>query len=222
MRINQFVAQATGLSRRSTDQAIKDDRVLVNDLTASLGQNIKDNDVVTLDNNRLSIPKSSTTILLNKPVGYVCSRDGQGAPTIYDLLPAKYSKLKHVGRLDKDSSGLVVLTDNGNLAHELTHPSFEKEKIYRAKLDRPLSLKDKQLIEHGRINLDGKPSVMKIKELDDGLLEVKLSEGRNRQIRRTFQLLNYEVERLNRESLGQFNLDQITDNKYIELSRNVK
>src|SRR5438874_1726673 len=105
MRINKFVAQTTGLSRRTVDTAIEEGRVSVNSLPASAGQQIATSDVVTLDGRPITPVVKTLTLILNKPVGYVVSRDGQGSQTVYDLLPPEYHSLKPVGRLDKDSSG---------------------------------------------------------------------------------------------------------------------
>ena len=217
MRINQFVAQATGLSRRATDKAIAEERVRVNDAFATLGQNVSKSDSISLDGNQLVLPTSNTTILIDKPTGYVCSRDGQGAPTIYDLVPSEYASLKHVGRLDKDSSGLVILTDDGTLAHELSHPSFNKSKQYFVRLDRPLESKDQKAIEEGQINLDNKPSRFAFKNIQKDTMDVVLNEGRNRQIRRTFTKLNYNVIELRREKLGPYSLSQLKGKQYIKL-----
>src|SRR3954463_9519108 len=107
MRINKYVALATGKSRRAADAAIGEGRVLVNGQTPSTGQGVTTDDLVTLDSLRITPAVNTITIILNKPVGYVVSRDGQGSRTVYDLLPAKYHNLKPVGRLDKDSSGLL-------------------------------------------------------------------------------------------------------------------
>ncbi|MGZ6004701.1 MAG: pseudouridine synthase, partial [Candidatus Saccharimonadales bacterium] len=112
MRVNLFVAQATGMSRRAADNLLRQGSITINGQLAKLGDQVQSSDVVTLNSQRLSLPEKSQTILLNKPVGYVCSRDGQGSKTIYDLLPAKFQRLKPVGRLDKDSSGLLLLTSD--------------------------------------------------------------------------------------------------------------
>lgn len=219
MRVNQFVAQATGLSRRHSDKAILDGRVKVNGELAKIGQLINPKDQIYLDNGLIKLPTSRTTILLNKPVGYVCSRDGQGAPTVYDLIPKDYQSLKHVGRLDKDSSGLVILTSDGNLAHELSHPSFGKIKKYTVELDRPLANMDKIEIETGRVVLDDRPSIMKISTHgnDGNEIDIELSEGRNRQIRRTFAAIGYEVIKLRRDSFGPYDLSQLGSETYIKI-----
>ena len=94
-------------------------------------------------------------MLINKPINIVCSHNGQGSKTIYDIIPSKYHNLKPVGRLDKDSSGLLLMTNHGRLSQQLTHPSFKKSKVYQVKLDSPLSIDDKQRIETGIILEDG-------------------------------------------------------------------
>ena len=128
MRINQYVARATGLSRRKADAAIAQGRVAVNGQTTGVGTEVAATDAVTLDGHAIAISLQTITIMLNKPPGYVVSRAGQGSKTVYDLLPAEYRQLKPVGRLDKDSSGLLLLTNDGNLANELTHPRHAKTK----------------------------------------------------------------------------------------------
>lgn len=206
MRINKFVAQASGLSRRKADSVIEAGRVTVNGLAAKLGLELSSGDVVALDN-KLLVVQPFTTIVLNKPVGYVCSRNGQGNLTIYDLLPKEFHHLKPVGRLDKDSSGLLLLTNDGELAQKLTHPSHQKEKKYEVEFDKELSENDMNKIENGV-------------QLDDGMSRLKLAgagkrwtvtmhEGRNRQIRRTFEALNYKVIKLHRTQFGPYRLGDL-------------
>lgn len=205
MRINQFIARATGLSRRAADLAVSQDRVLINGRPAAAGDTVSPEDKVTLDGKQLQLPNTYTIVLLNKPVGYVCSRDGQGNLTIYELLPKKLHNLKPVGRLDKDSSGLLLMTDDGALANQLTHPRYAKEKVYDIELDRPLEPADHTQITDG-IQLDDGPSHLKINSAEDRRLTVTMSEGRNRQIRRTFAALGYTVTRLHRRRFGSYEL----------------
>lgn len=208
MRVNKFIATASGLSRRTADVAISDGRVLVNGQRPVLGQAVGVNDVVTLDGRDLSTPPKPITIMLNKPVGYVASRDGQGSRTVYDLLPNDYHALKPVGRLDKDSSGLLLLTNDGELANRLTHPSFGKQKIYEASLDKPLSDSDRRQIEHG-VRVEDYTSRLQLSPLSGGNWRVTMSEGKNRQIRRTFAALNYTVTKLHRTDFGEYHLDTL-------------
>lgn len=213
MRINVFVAQATGMSRRAADKFITDNRVKLNDHPATPGDQVSGTDTVTLDGKPLAAPTSHATIMLNKPAGYVVSRDGQGSQTVYDLLPPEYHRLKPVGRLDKDSSGLLLLTDDGQLANELTHPSHVKTKIYEITLDKPLTKSDIQQIEQG-VKLSDGPSKLQIKDLNGKSFTVVMHEGRNRQIRRTFAALGYTVVNLHRSAFGPYSLGALLGGKY--------
>lgn len=213
MRINKFVAQATGLSRRKADQAIGQGRVTVNDKPPDLGAKVSENDRITLDGKPLTLRAGHTTILLNKPAGYVCSRDGQGSQTVYNLLPKELHHLKPVGRLDKDSSGLLLLTSDGDLANKLTHPRYAKEKIYEITLDKPLKQKDKTNVEQG-VKLEDGMSKLQITDQKGKSFTVTMSEGRNRQIRRTFSALGYEVKRLHRTQFGPYRLGELAPQGY--------
>ena len=218
MRINKFIAQAIGLSRRKADEAIAMGRVTVNGQTPPAGAQISETDTVTFDGKTISVPSSHTTIMLNKPVGYVCSRNGQGSQTIYDLLPAEYHALKPVGRLDKDSSGLLLLTDDGDLANELTHPRYAKQKIYEITLNKPLEPLHHQMINDIGVQLDDGPSKLQLEKIDDSTKwRVTMSEGRNRQIRRTFAALGYTVTALHRTQFGDYRLGQLTGGNYKKL-----
>jgi 23S rRNA pseudouridine2605 synthase len=216
-RINKFVAQATGLSRRRADELVREEKIVLNDRVATLGDNVEPTDIVRLNGQLLSI-EDTVTIMLNKPVGYVCSRNGQGSHTVYELLPYKYESLKPVGRLDKDSSGLLLLTNDGNLALSLTHPRYIKDKIYRLKLDKALAIKDRELITDRGVKLKDGLSKLKIKTLDDNLsLEVTMHEGRNRQIRRTFEVLGYKIVSLHRIQIGDYKLGDLGESQFKEV-----
>ena len=208
MRINKFVALATGMSRRSADQAIQAGRVLVDNLKPTLGQEIQENNVVSLDGQAITI-QVMQTILLNKPAGYITSRNGQGGRTIYDLLPQKLHELKPIGRLDKETSGLLLLTNDGNLAQTLTHPSQQKIKIYQVRLDKPLAPLHRQMISDIGIQLEDGLSrffLERLNDQDDSQWQITMHEGRNRQIRRTFAALGYKVTALNRSVFGSYTL----------------
>jgi 23S rRNA pseudouridine2605 synthase len=217
MRINTFVAISSGLSRRAADQAILAGRVQVNQQPSELGQQVSETAVITFDGHRLYLPKHTTTIMLNKPIGYVCSRNGQGSKTIYELLPTDLHRLKPVGRLDKDSSGLLLLTNNGTLANELTHPSKQKVKVYDLTLNKYLEPSDKAKIEHGVMLGDGL-SKLELKQLNNPISwQITMREGRNRQIRRTFAAIGYTVTSLHRISLGEYQLADLGIGKHVFL-----
>lgn len=211
MRLNKFIAAATDLSRRAADEAIAVGRVKVNGQLATTGMQASEDDEVLLDD-RLVTPKTtSLTIMLNKPVGYVCSRDGQGNKTVYELLPATLRSMKLVGRLDKNSSGLLLLTDDGQLAYELTHPKFQKTKVYKIALNKPLSKPDALTVAQGVMLEDGssKLKLERLSERDDTNWKVTMHEGRNRQIRRTFEALDYQVVKLHRTHFGPYTLKDL-------------
>jgi pseudouridine synthase len=217
MRLNKYLAENTVLSRRKADTAIKNGRVKINQEIATLGATVKEEDIVLLDGLSVEVnPGKSVTLLLNKPVGYVCSRNGQGSRTVYDLLPEKYHSLNIAGRLDKDSSGLVVLTSDGALLNELTHPSYTKEKVYIVTVDKTITPMDRNSLLSGiNIGDERKSSFKLLKNISTTTYEVVLEEGRNRQIRRSFEALGYEVTGLHREKMGQFKLGKIKPKEII-------
>ena len=211
MRINKYVALATGMSRRVADKVIADGRIQLNGKTAKLSDQVEAGDTV-LHNDKLLEVKDTVTIMLNKPVGYVVSRDGQGSKTIYELLPPELHHLKPIGRLDKDSSGLLLLSNDGVLAQQLTHPSFQKVKVYEISLRKPLAPLHRQMIsDHGVMLEDGnsKLQLERLTDHDDSTWRVTMHEGRNRQIRRTFDSLGYDVVKLHRTNFGMYNLGNL-------------
>ena len=217
MRINKFIALASGLSRRAADSAIQMNRVQVNGQLPKPGQDITASDAVLLDNKPLQAPAQTQTILFNKPPGYIVSRDGQGSHTIYDLLPVEYRSLKPVGRLDKDSSGLLLLTNDGDLAQRLTHPSYQKIKVYEVVLVQPLQPLHHQMINDMGIQLSDGPSKLYLERMHDGNDKawlVTMREGRNRQIRRTFVAVGYQVAALHRTRFGDYTLGSLRPGSY--------
>lgn len=214
MRINKYVAAASSLSRRSADLAIADGRVSVNDQAVTAGYQVNAGDRVKLDGKDLVIDKTCT-IALNKPTGYVVSRDGQGSKTVYDLLPDEFQNLNPVGRLDKGSSGLLLLTNDGELAQELTHPSKQKKKIYDIELYLPLQATDAESIRQGVQLQDG---ISKLDIKGSGKTwQVTMHEGRNRQIRRTFEEVGYTVAKLHRIQFGDYRLGDLASGKWLVL-----
>ncbi len=218
MRLNKFIAAATGLSRRAADDAIAHNRVQVNGSLPTAGQQVTDADTVTLDGHELIAATGTVTIVLHKPKGYVTSREGQGSRTVYDLLPAELHALKPVGRLDKDSSGLLLMTTDGDLAYRLTHPRFHKNKVYEIQLDRPLQPLHRQMIGDYGVQLEDGPSRLQLERLregDDTSWLITMHEGRNRQIRRTFDSLGYTVVKLHRSQFGDYVLGNLKPGSFI-------
>ena len=215
IRLNKFLAERLGVSRREADDLIAAGKVLINNRPAVLGAKIDKNDKVCYNDKIVPFDTEFLYLAFNKPVGYVCSRRAQGeAPTLYELLPEDYQKLKTVGRLDKDSSGLILLTNDGDFAFQMTHPKFHKEKIYEVELDRPLEPLHQQMISDYGVMLDDGPSSFTVIH-DNNIYTVVLSEGRNRQIRRTFAALGYRVTKLHRIQFGKYQLSGLKPGKYV-------
>lgn len=212
VRLNKFLAEKLGISRRAADELIEHGRVVINGKTAELGVRVHPTDLLAVDDKPISSERRTefTYLLLNKPAGYVSSRRKQGSDeTIYALLPDAYHHLKPVGRLDRDSSGVLLLTNDGDFAHAMTHPKFYKVKQYEVTLDKPLAPLHRQMINDHGIHLDDGNSKLileRLSEGDDRAWIITMHEGRNRQIRRTFTALGYTVVRLHRTHFGKYAL----------------
>ena len=220
-RLNKFVALSLGVSRRKADELIEKGKIIVDGQPARLGQQISKVNHVSYNGNSLKI-QDKKLIALNKPVGYLCSRASQGGiPTIYELLPKSLHHLKPVGRLDKDSSGLILLTNDGDFAHQMTHPSFYKIKRYLVTLDQPLQPLHRQMINDFGVQLPDGPSRLTLERQHDGddhRWIVQMSEGRNRQIRRTFAALGYTVTKLHRTDFGSYSLGGMKREEWQEIN----
>lgn len=251
IRLNKYLALQLGISRREADDLISAGKVTINGNVAILGARIKGSEVITASDKPVGNATELQYLLLNKPAGYVCSRKAQGSnPTIYSLLPKKYHALKAVGRLDKDSSGLLLLTNDGDFAFAMTHPSFHKTKVYEVQLDKPLEPLHQQMISDYGVALPDGPSKFIISRLGshsdtaiadylepelnetpgtsvkpgvkaggenrgkNDIYEVHMSEGRNRQIRRTFAALGYTVTALHRTQFGNYSLGDIKSGEH--------
>ncbi|MDR1970057.1 MAG: rRNA pseudouridine synthase [Candidatus Nomurabacteria bacterium] len=223
MRLNKFIASATGKSRREADDLIASGHIKVDGKLAIIGSQVDDTYKVTLDGRQLALPTEHTLVILHKPIGYVSSRRAQAkdSETLYELLPPKLQKLKTVGRLDRDSSGLILLTDDGDFAFSMTHPKFAKVKVYEVELDRPLEPLHQQMISDFGINLPDGKSRLTLERLESSTSSwrVTMSEGRNRQIRRTFAALGYTVTKLHRTNFGNYCLDNLPAGQWIVVKK---
>ncbi len=212
-RLNKFLASSLGISRRQADLLIDNKKVKVNNSLARLGQKISAQDQISVGGKIITTQPAKQIIALNKPVGYTCSRRSQaGDRTIYQLLPKDFHQLKPVGRLDKNSSGLLLLTNDGDFIYKMTHPKFHKNKTYLVKLDKLLESLHQQMISDFGVDLaDGKSqlTLSHLKNQSARWWQVEMHEGRNRQIRRTFASLDYEVIQLHRIALGNYQLGEL-------------
>lgn len=218
LRLNKHLALQLGVSRREADQLIEQGRVRINGNAAALGARFDKGDTITVNNKPINDSTPYTYLLFNKPVGYVCSRRAQGdSPTIYELLPSEYRALKTVGRLDRDSSGLLLLSNDGDFTFRMTHPKFAKTKVYTVHLDHDLEPLHQQMISDYGVTLEDGVSKLTLTRQSDANRsewEVLMHEGRNRQIRRTFASLGYTVEKLHRTNFGNYSLGDMKPGEY--------
>ena len=212
MRINKYLAEKGIASRRHADEIISAGRVTVNGVIATLGVNIEEGDEVCLDGQILSTSeKKEEYYIMNKPKGVVCTvSDDRGRKTVMDLLPEGVGRVFPVGRLDYATEGLLILTNDGDLAFRLTHPATEIPKTYMAKIEGTITEKDLNPIRSG-VELDGvltKKCKAHIVETNKAYtkVHVTITEGRNRQVRRMFEAIGNNVEFLKRVSIGQLKL----------------
>lgn len=220
-RLNKYLALHLGLSRRGADELIEKGSVAINGQPAIIGARVETSDTVTVKGKPVDTSTQKIYLALNKPTGYVCSRRRQGDnPTIYEFIPEQYRSLKPVGRLDRDSSGIILLTNDGDFALQMTHPRYAKIKRYEVALDKPLEPLHQQMISDFGVDLDDGKSQLTLERMTDDRLQwvVTMGEGRNRQIRRTFAALGYSVTRLHRTNFGNYALANLEDGQFEEIS----
>ncbi|MBE7440503.1 MAG: rRNA pseudouridine synthase [Spirochaetales bacterium] len=216
MRLNRFLAVCGLGSRRGVEALVYQGRVRINgEKVRSPGVSIEPGDHVTVDDRLLSVPRNYSYFAYNKPGGLVVSRKKQGkARTIYEALPESMQNCKYAGRLDAESRGLLILSDDGKFIHALSHPSFRLLKYYRVLLS---SIPEKLSMHFGHgMFVDGefmKASRAFIVDPARKLVEVILSGGKNRQIRRMFTALGVEVLDLYRYRMGQLSLEETAVNE---------
>ncbi len=213
----KVLTQAGTGSRRRMSAAIKEGRVRVNGEAVTGFNHPVDpqRDEIYLDGRRLDVrPQQFAYLVLNKPKGVLSTvRDERGRRTVLDLLPEKYKKLRlyPVGRLDKDSTGLILLTNDGDLAHRLTHPSFESEKEYIVRVKGVLRASEMRQLEGGIKLEDGMTAPARVKKLGDNEYSITIHEGKKRQVRRMFEAVGHPVIELKRMRMGNLKLGNLKE-----------
>ena len=227
MRLQKFMAQCGVASRRKSEEIILEGRVMVNGLIVKkLGMTIDPKkDIVKVDNMKIEMERKKVYIMLNKPEGYVTTlKDKHSEKIVLDLISGIEERIFPVGRLDADTSGLLLMTNDGDLAYKLTHPSHEVPKKYIAlvkgipngkKLDRFR----KGLKIDGRLTAEAYVRVVK-RYKDSSVLEISIHEGRNRQVRKMCEYIRHPVEKLKRVSIGKLNLEDLDVGKWRYLTEN--
>ncbi|MBB5350069.1 23S rRNA pseudouridine2605 synthase [Haloferula luteola] len=220
IRLNKFLASCGVGSRRACDAQVQQGHVEINGkVCLNPAERVTLTDFVKVDGKRVQ-PKRTTTIAFNKPRGLVCSKDDElGRSTIFEALPVQLSHLNHVGRLDRDSEGLLILTNDGQLAQTLLHPSKDVEKEYLVTANQHLA--DEHLdqflrgifVEEGKVKLRAK----EIERLSPRRLRIVLTTGYKRQIRVMLEAMGYTVQRLVRVRIGSFHLNDMPPGAWVPL-----
>lgn len=217
MRINKYLATAGIASRRKCEELVISGRIHVNGkVQKNLAFDVQPNDVVKLDGRVIDLPEDYTYIMMHKPKGFLTTvSDDRERKTVMDLLPKEFKHLMPVGRLDFNSEGLLLFTNDGDIAQKLMRPQKEITKTYSVKVEGEVSNEHIEEMQKGITTLDGtkfKPCVISIKEKKDRKtkLEVQLTEGKNREIRKIFDKFGYNVYFLKRVSIGKIKLGGLT------------
>ncbi len=224
-RLQKIIANSGYCSRRKAEELISKGKVYVNGKKITeLGTKVNKTDAIEVEGKVLSLEEDKVVYLLNKPRGIISSvSDDKGRKTVVDLIDTK-KRIYPIGRLDYDTTGLILLTNDGELANTLMHPNNKVEKKYVAKLNKYFEISDLKKLEQG-IKVDGvkcTPTRVKIKkndkEKDYSIIEISIVEGRNHIIKRVFMELNYLVDKLTRIEYAFLNLNGLKSGEYRQLS----
>lgn len=237
MRLNKFIAQAGIASRRAADELTKDGKVTINGaVMKEPGYDVLEGDVVCVNGKRIDHPEKAVYYALNKPAGYVTTTsDEKGRPTVLSLLTDVTARVYPVGRLDMDSSGLLLLTNDGSIADRIAHPRTSLKKTYYARLNGGISheqlrsLREGVVIdvpvygkgkEHGTRKYRTRPAEVKVisDAGHESVIEISISEGKNRQIRKMAEAVGLKVLALERIAIGEIKLGRTKPGTYRKLT----
>ena len=217
MRLNAYIARTGVASRRGADELIKTGRVRVNGVRGELNTFVNEGDVVDLDG-RLLVPQRVAYVLLNKPPSVVTTAsDPHGRPTVVDLVEHE-SRVVPVGRLDADTTGVLLLTNDGELAHRLAHPRYEVEKVYEAEVEGEPSDEALSLLEQGIELEDGPTAPASVRRLGSSRVELRIHEGRKHQVKRMLEAVGHPVTRLHRSRYAGLTPDGLEPGQWRELT----
>ena len=220
IKLQKFIADSGYCSRRKAEKLIEQKKVKVNRKFATIGMRVDKKDTVVVEGRVILPKKESIYIKLNKPKGYVCThRKVVGEKNIFSLINIE-ERLFVVGRLDKESRGLVLLTNDGDFAHKLTHPSFSHEKEYRVKLSKEINEEIKGKLKKGVDIKEKTPAKMKeIERIGAKEYKVILTEGKRRQIRRMFEVFSCTVIDLKRVRIDRYKLGNLKEKNWTFITK---
>jgi 23S rRNA pseudouridine2605 synthase len=216
MRLNAYLARTGIASRRGADELIKTGRVRVNGVRGELNTFVKEGDVVDLDG-RLLVPQELAYVLLNKPAGVVTTAsDPQGRPTVVGLVDHE-SRVVPVGRLDADTTGALLLTNDGELAHRLAHPRYEVEKVYVAEVEGEPSDEALAKLAEGVELDDGRTAPGQVRRIGPSRIELSIHEGRKHQVKRMLEAVGHPVRKLHRSRYASLTVEGLDPGAWREL-----
>ncbi|MCL2753055.1 MAG: rRNA pseudouridine synthase [Defluviitaleaceae bacterium] len=222
MRLQKYLAEAGVASRRKAEEIITAGRVTINGQVAAIGNSVSENDVILMDGEAVSLKQMPMYVILNKPAGVVSTaKDQFGRASVLDLVKGVDARLYPVGRLDFHSMGLVLLTNDGDLAYKLTHPKHHIPKTYVARVAHPIKPEDLVDFQKG-IYIDGyktRPAQIELIDKTGRLAKITLFEGRNRQIRKMFASQQNEVVSLKRVAMGDITLGDLVSGAWRHLTK---
>lgn len=225
MRLNKYIAHAGIASRRKADELTINGNVKINGVSVrEPGYDVKEGDVVEVNGTRIERPEKLEYVLLNKPVGYITSvQDDKDRPVVTDLTADVDARLFPVGRLDYNTSGLLLLTNDGDLAYRLAHPKHNVTKTYRARVAGILSGEKLARLRKG-VDIGGfttSPAKVKIikQAPRSAIVEIQIHEGKNRQVRKMFAAVGNKVQELERTAIGELYLGRLKEGHYRKLTR---
>lgn len=225
MRINKYIAQAGVASRRKADELIANGNVKVNGLTLKEpGYDVVTGDVVEVNGRKIEAEEKKVYLLLHKPVGYITSvSDDRDRPTVMDLVQDVDARIFPVGRLDYNTSGMLILTNDGDFAYRLSHPKHEMPKTYRAVVAGVLSKEKCAKLSEG-VDIGGFVTSKAKVEVVKGhprstVVDITIHEGKNRQVRKMFKAVGNNVQELQRIAIGDIRLGRLAEGHYRKLTR---
>jgi len=221
MRLAKYLAHAGVASRRAAEEIVRAGRVTVaGEAVLDPARNVDDSSAVAVDGRSLTGAETAVVYAVNKPLGVLSTaKDTHGRPTVVELVARETARLYPVGRLDADTSGLILLTNDGELAYRLTHPSFEVQKTYRASVrGAPVGQVALRRLREGVRLEDGMTAPARVRQLEGGVLELTIHEGRNRQVRRMCEAVGHPVLALERVAFGSLRLGELRQGCYRRLS----
>jgi len=221
MRINKFISEAGQASRRGADKLITEGRVTINGKRATIGSQVEPGDDVRVNGNQLFVARNNVYIALNKPVGITSTTEKGVKGNIVDLVNHPF-RVFHIGRLDKDSEGLILLTNDGDIVNEILRSENQHEKEYIVSVDRPITPEFLKQMSEGVKILDTVTLPCKVEQLSKYDFKIILTQGLNRQIRRMCEELGYNVYRLQRIRIMNIQLDNLPVGQWRYLSKKEK